>query len=914
MTFLREWDQGSERVRRRMLQSFLSENSGKTSPELELEFAQAASLFLSRITAWIRLTYMFGTCLDLQLKALGVFLSAANNHRYVMEFLEVGGVLTLLEILDQKQTKEQDKAQALYLLNIISNAGRKYKELICDSYGVRVVAECLAQSDSEETQRSASTLLESLALGNPSYQQHVYRGLIALLACSSPKAQQLVLQTLRTVQAIVKTAHPAVVEPLLNLLRSFHLEVQYEAIELIAELQQTEVRTALLRALVTLLKPSQEGGCKHRKLQDPKMMKMTDSLPLFVQQAAAAKALRMLAQGSQETSAELIHLGVVHHLLYAMGNQEHADAQRQASLALEHFVRSYPVVEEHVHTAMGPALFSSFIHNTELLFMSMDEVQADILQSNRVNISRVLAQVIRLFRINTMSKFKSAKGKRALENTAQVKSSKRTKPKVKEEELSGPSSYHFFDDPAELKLFRSHLLSWYDQHKRELPWRTLALTEKDINTRIYGVWVSEVMLQQTQVATVVEYYNKWMKADKKLYIHLPVCSKLLVCLRNTCKALRSVVSEMGGEMPRSAEVLLKQLPGVGRYTAGAISSIALGQVTGAVDGNVIRVLCRSRAIGADSTSPPVTETLWKIADTLVDPERPGDFNQALMELGATVCTPKSPLCAQCPIQFHCHAYKKVSLKQESDTKRLLSKLDSKLNSAVPDIENCLSDGCNLCLSESWDGELGVQNYPRKPMKKAPRVERTLTCVLQRQSDQGDIQYLLTQRPSKGLLAGMWELPSMLLEEGVSEKKHRCLISAEVKRILGISPDEESFQYAGEVVHIFSHIHQTYVVYSASVPVHPETERETKTCWVTDVALQEAAVSTGVKKVCTIMKLYYENTSKLKDTKSKKRKESAEPAKDKRAKQSRKRQDNASNQGPKQLSLSRFFTSSKPASR
>ncbi|KAL7828997.1 hypothetical protein SRHO_G00326310 [Serrasalmus rhombeus] len=533
-----------------------------------------------------------------------------------------------------------------------------------------------------------------------------------------------------------------------------------------------------------------------------------------------------------------------------------------------------------------------------------------------------------LFRINTMSKFRSTKPNRAaLENrvdAAQVKSSKRAKPKVpqvKEEESAELASYHFFSDATELRLFRSHLLSWYDQSKRELPWRTLAVTEKDVNIRTYGVWVSEVMLQQTQVATVVEYYNKWMKrwpsVQKLAEASLEEVNQMWAGLgyysrgRRLHEGAKKVVTELGGEMPRSAEALLKQLPGVGRYTAGAIGSIALGQVTGAVDGNVIRVLCRVRVIGADSTSPPVTEALWKMADTLVDPERPGDFNQALMELGATVCTPKNPLCAQCPVQSHCHAYKKVSLKQEKDVKRLLSKLDSKQNSAVPDIENCLIGSCNLCLSEGWDGELGVQNYPRKPVKKAPRVERTLTCVLQRQSDQGNVEYLLTQRPSKGLLAGMWELPSMLLEEGISERKHRSLLSAEVQRILGTSADEESFQYLGEVVHIFSHIHQTYVVYSASVRVPADAEREPKTCWLTDSALQEAAVSTGVKK---IMKLYYENTNKLKDSKNKKRKQSSEPGKDKQAKQSRKRRESAPNGGPKQLYLSHFFTSSKPAGR
>uniref|UniRef100_A0A8B9JEM9 Adenine DNA glycosylase n=1 Tax=Astyanax mexicanus TaxID=7994 RepID=A0A8B9JEM9_ASTMX len=439
-----------------------------------------------------------------------------------------------------------------------------------------------------------------------------------------------------------------------------------------------------------------------------------------------------------------------------------------------------------------------------------------------------------LIRINTMSRIKS-QGKRAA-----LPKSNKLKPNVKQEEPSSPSSYHFFDDPAELKLFRSHLLSWYDQSKRELPWRTNV-----IEFCLLAVWVSEVMLQQTQVATVVDYYNKWMKrwptvqtlAEASLEEVNQMWSGLGYYSRGRRlhEGAQKVVSELGGQMPRSAEALLKQLPGVGRYTAGAISSIALGQVTGAVDGNVIRVLCRVRAIGADSTSPVVTEALWKIAETLVDPKRPADFNQALMELGATVCTPKNPGCACCPIQTHCHAYKKVKLK-------------CSLNCSVPDIENCLSGSCKLCLSEGWDSELGVQNYPRKPMKKAPRVERTLTCVLHRQSDQGEIQYLLIQRPSKGLLAGMWELPSMLLEEGISEKKHRGLLSAEVQRVLGTSPDEESFQYLGEVVHIFSHIHQTYVVYSATVSLYSEAEREQKISWLSDAALQAAAVSTGVKKI------------------------------------------------------------------
>ncbi|XP_046727576.1 armadillo-like helical domain containing protein 1 isoform X2 [Silurus meridionalis] len=360
LNFLCEWDRGNKCTRIRILQKFLQENTGKTSPELELQFAQAGSLFLTRITAWIRLTYMFNMCLHLQLKALGVFLSAASNQQYLMEFLEVGGVMTLLEIINQKQSGDEEKAEALRLLCIVSNAGRKYKEIICESYGVKAIEQCLVKSDSEETQHTASCLLESLANGNPLYQT----------------------------QAIVKTAHPAIVEPLLNVLCSYHLGVQYEAIELIKYLQHTDVRDTLLPALINLLKPKNQGVHKHKILQDLATAQKDDMFPLFIQQAAAAKALRMLAMERRETSEELIRFGAVHHLLFAMGNQEHADAQRQASLTLEYLVRSNPVVEEHVCRAMGSALFHLFMHNAELLYMNMDEVQVDILLNNKVKLSR----------------------------------------------------------------------------------------------------------------------------------------------------------------------------------------------------------------------------------------------------------------------------------------------------------------------------------------------------------------------------------------------------------------------------------------------------------------------------------------------------------------------------------------------
>uniref|UniRef100_A0A3Q4HAQ9 Adenine DNA glycosylase n=1 Tax=Neolamprologus brichardi TaxID=32507 RepID=A0A3Q4HAQ9_NEOBR len=413
-------------------------------------------------------------------------------------------------------------------------------------------------------------------------------------------------------------------------------------------------------------------------------------------------------------------------------------------------------------------------------------------------------------------------------------------------DASSPSPYHTFPDPADVVRFRSQLLNWYNKEKRELPWRTLATTESDINIRTYGVWVSEIMLQQTQVATVKDYYNKWMKVwptvQELAAATLEEVNQMWAGLgyysrgRRLHEGAQKVVSELKGQMPQTVESLLKQLPGVGRYTAAAIGSIAQGLVTGAVDGNVIRVLCRLRAIGADSTSPAVTAALWDLANLLVDPERPGDFNQAMMELGARVCTPKGPLCSQCPVQSHCHSYHKVGIRDLMARGMLC-------------VCTANSVTCPLCPSEPWDDELGVQNFPRKPSKKPPRVERTLTCVVKRPGDDGEERFLLIQRPSKGLLAGLWEFPSLLLEVENSEKKQKGALCEEISRILGTHLTGNLFQYVGEVVHIFSHIHQTYVVYSVCLKERDTHTLTGNTQWLTRSALQGAAVSTGLKKVC-----------------------------------------------------------------
>lgn len=387
MNLLNEWDKGSKSVRRKILQDFIAQNQNKTGPELEAIFAQAASLFLTRLTAWLRLTYMIGTCVNEQLQALQIFLAASSGHKYLSEFLEVGGVLTILEILGLKQSKEKDKSEALKLLMCIANAGRKYKELICESYGIRAIAECLAKSRSDDTQENVRNLLQMLAEGNPKFEIQVYKGLIALLPCSSPKAQQMAAQTLRIVQPIIKEANLSMVDPLLGLLKTLHLEVQFEAIELIRDLMSYDIRPKILRRLVILLRPSKDDiDSRPEILDDPSVPKMQPSLPIYIQQAAAAKCIGILARDSEQLADELIQNRVIHHLLYVIGNMQYADSQRLAAITLEYFCQSYPLVDEHVREAMGDNLYKTFVTNPEILYTKMNAIQADVLIFNKVNI------------------------------------------------------------------------------------------------------------------------------------------------------------------------------------------------------------------------------------------------------------------------------------------------------------------------------------------------------------------------------------------------------------------------------------------------------------------------------------------------------------------------------------------------
>ena len=209
---------------------------------------------------------------------------------------------------------------------------------------------------------------------------------------------------------------------------------------------------------------------------------------------------------------------------------------------------------------------------------------------------------------------------------------------------------------ARVARLRPALLRWYRRRGRRLPWR---------QTRDpYAIWISEAMLQQTRVETVLRYWPRFLRRFPTLG-HLARAREDSVLAawsglgyysraRSLRQAARVVMSRHDGAIPADAEAL-RALPGVGRYTAGAVASIAFGIAAPVVDGNVARVLARLFAVSGDPRAPAVSKRLWELAASLVPRARPGDWNQALMELGATVCRPRSPACDPCPLRAACAA-------------------------------------------------------------------------------------------------------------------------------------------------------------------------------------------------------------------------------------------------------------------
>ncbi|KYR02153.1 hypothetical protein DLAC_00957 [Tieghemostelium lacteum] len=362
------------------------------------------------------------------------------------------------------------------------------------------------------------------------------------------------------------------------------------------------------------------------------------------------------------------------------------------------------------------------------------------------------------------------------------------------EDLKPPvhsKEYHQFNE-NEIKEIRSALLIWYNKNKRDLPWRDFKEneTEDEINNRSYRVWISEIMSQQTKIATVLEYFNKWIKkwptVNDLASATLDEVNQVWAGLgyyrraKGIHEAAKYIVEYLNGKMPRTVKELLV-LKGVGPYTAGAIASQAFNQVEPLVDGNVIRVLSRLRSIGANSKKASTTKLYWQLASDLVDTEKPGDFNQSLMELGAILCKVKSPLCSECPIQSQCQAYKeeydyKQSQKLKSTTSKnsILNYFSSKTTTTTTTTKDSIQnnnndndknskivpikDVCDICESfEDTDSPTTtVTKYPKKVVKSKPREENVYVIMIKYKN-----QYLIVQRPDTGLLASLWEAPSYI---------------------------------------------------------------------------------------------------------------------------------------------------------
>ena len=290
------------------------------------------------------------------------------------------------------------------------------------------------------------------------------------------------------------------------------------------------------------------------------------------------------------------------------------------------------------------------------------------------------------------------------------------------------------------------LLNWYDNGRRVLPWRE--------EPTPYHVWVSEIMLQQTRVEAVKPYYDRFMKALPDIGHLADAQEEELLKLweglgyynrvRNLNKAAKKIMDEYGGEMPCEYEELLK-LPGIGSYTAGAISSIAYGRREPAVDGNVLRVLSRLRCDDRDIMQQAVKRQVEEELKAVMPAGRPGDFNQALMELGAMVCVPNgAPHCVECPWEGLCQAH-----------------LEGK-----------------------------EMNYPRKSAKKPRTIEEKTVLIIRDEN-----KAALRKRPSKGLLAGMYEFPC--LEGSLSEKQV-------IEYLKNVGMSVIKIERLTESKHIFSH--------------------------------------------------------------------------------------------------------------
>jgi A/G-specific adenine glycosylase len=352
--------------------------------------------------------------------------------------------------------------------------------------------------------------------------------------------------------------------------------------------------------------------------------------------------------------------------------------------------------------------------------------------------------------------------------------------------------------------YRKLLAAWYHAQRRTLPWRE--------DPQPYKVWLSEIMLQQTQVATVIPYFERFLQVFPTVHTLAQAEEEEVLTqwsglgyyrrARFLHKAARVVSREMGGHFPSSASDLEK-LPGIGAYTSRAIASIAFGEPVAVLDGNVARVLSRWIRLTDTIDSASGSKKLWALAQEVLDARDPSSHNQAMMELGALICAPTSPRCPNCPV-------------------------------------------ANLCQAH-LHGD--AESYPKKKPKKKARALREVAAFASRD----DNAFLMARRPNTGLLAGMWELPGGDLQ--IKIKPETSLAKALKKRV-GLEGDVGISR--GHIQHVFSHRRldlEIFEFHSATSPTLLEFYQDCR--WVHPSELSKLPLSSLTRKVLKNLEIVHE---------------------------------------------------------
>ena len=476
-----------------------------------------------------------------------------------------------------------------------------------------------------------------------------------------------------------------------------------------------------------------------------------------------------------------------------------------------------------------------------------------------------------------------------------------------------------FHDDLPYDDIRGELLSWYEINRRRLPWRgdappyngstaagaaapaTLPPPQPTAAVSSYGVWVSEIMLQQTRVEAVIPYWLAWMEA-------FPTVEDLAAASEEEVNAKwaglgfyrrarmlhegsQQVVRDFGGSLPTTVEELL-QIKGIGPYTAGAVASISAGVAAPIVDGNVLRVFSRLSAIAAHPKEPAFAndgKLAWKLARSLVEAgggSKPGALNQALMELGATLCAPSgSGIDASDPLAPY---YRSTQIGRDAFQAHKAGELTRMLDAAVDakgglhacpvcahgasaalDALRCIADGG--AKDEAGAASLVHGVLPLPVPKKGKREERLAIAALYRvDGGSGGRSWLLVKRPAGGLLAGQWEFPHEIVatgKESLPDDPGVAARAAATERALsaagvgeGSLGDREALSDSLE--HIFSHVrHTMHVEHAASPPptagevkeegegaAEPWTSNGRTYCWMGEQRMREVGITAGVLKV------------------------------------------------------------------